>query len=447
MDCNHSISTTRSSRFLGFFVIFVDSWPVYSEISRHTDNNSTDCTNSINDGSKDVRSMEQTQVLVEEAAQKQREINRPTWLDHWRTFRELILSLGSWETYQIHRNLYFIMGIIWSLPAILVFWVISAEHLGYDRNASGVLRLLHDKPVYLILLGFSLFFTLFLASLGQVKHRRDRYIRALLRELEGNVRRLSSANEELKELDRLRDEFTSNITHELRTPLVTTRGYTEMLLSGELGEIDDTQRRAIRVIHKNIMRLIELIDQILQFRKMGSAPLPRQLRPFPLRHLLRDLEDNFRPTFIKKEISFAIDLPDRPIMVVGDRSRIERVFTNLISNATKFTPRGGSIRIDVNQPTGGYVPVSVTDTGCGIPRDAQPHIFDRYRQADGSVRRKFGGTGLGLAIVRRILQAHGVDIAVESEVGKGSCFTFDLPIMVETGKTFDVVKDIITDRG
>ncbi len=381
--------------------------------------------------------MEQARILVDEARRRREEIHHPTWADHKKTLLEIIAALGAQETYLIHRNLYLAIGLVWSLPVLLAIWLMAALQQDLGFSVGALIRLLRAEPIYLSFIAFPVLFTLFLAALGQVKHRRDRYIRALLQELESNVRRLTSVNEELKELDRLRDEFTSNITHELRTPLVTTRGYTDMLLSGDLGSIDDTQRRSLKVILKNVMRLIELIDRILQFRRMGSAPLPRQLRPFPLRHLLKDLEENFRPTFLGKDISFSIELPDRPVMVVGDRSRIERVFANLLANAGKFTQIGGEIRIRVAAPEGGRVNITVEDNGCGIPAEAQAHIFDRYRQADGSVRRRFGGAGLGLAIVKRILQAHGVDITVQSEEGKGARFLFQLPVMVDSTRQFE----------
>lgn len=380
--------------------------------------------------------MEQTRILVDEARRRREEIHHPSWADHKKTLLEIIAALGARETYLIHQNLYIIIGLIWSLPVLLAIWLMAALQRDLGFSVGALIRLLRAEPTYLSFIAFPVLFTLFLAALGHVKHRRDRYIRALLQELESNVRRLTAVNEELKELDRLRDEFTSNITHELRTPLVTTRGYTDMLLSGDLGSIDDTQRRSLKVILKNVMRLIELIDQILQFRRMGSAPLPRQLRPFPLRHLLKDLEENFRPTFLGKDVSFSIELPDRPVMVVGDRSRIERVFANLLANAGKFTQVGGEIRIRVAAPEGGRVDITVEDNGCGIPMEAQAHIFDRYRQADGSVRRRFGGAGLGLAIVKRILQAHGVDITVQSEKGKGARFLFQLPVMVDSTRQF-----------
>jgi signal transduction histidine kinase len=288
---------------------------------------------------------------------------------------------------------------------------------------------------------------LFLAALGQVKHKRDRYIAALLHELETSVDRLSSTNEELRELDKLRDEFTSNITHELKTPLVTTKGYTEMLLSGELGVITDTQRRSLKVVLKNVGRLIELIDQILQFRRLATAPLPRQLRPFALRQILGDIEQNFQPQIREGQFDFFLELPDRMVMVVADRPRIERVFTNLISNALKFTPQGGRIRVRVSEPRNGRVDVAVEDTGCGIPKEAQKHIFDRYRQSDGSVRRRFGGTGLGLAIVKRILQAHGARITVESEIGKGSTFRFTLPVAMEAMRSDDIPHSVEGNPG
>lgn len=373
--------------------------------------------------------------------------NRSDWGEHSKTVREFFGALTDPKTFMFHKNLYVLVGLASGLPIPVATWLLISQLEGYGFSFSGVWRFLHREPTYLILIAFPLPFMLFLAALGQVKHKRDRYIAALLHELETNVERLSSANEELRELDKLRDEFTSNITHELKTPLVTIKGYTEMLLSGELGVITDTQQRSLKVILKNIGRLIELIDQILQFRRLATAPLPRQLRPFALRQILTDIEQNFQPQIREGQFDFAVELPNRMVMVVADRPRIERVFTNLVSNALKFTPPGGRIRVRVSEPRNGRVDVAVEDSGSGIPKDAQKHIFDRYRQSDGSVRRRFGGTGLGLAIVKRILQAHGVQIMVESERDKGSTFKFKLPVAMEAIKSGDVPRGTESTRG
>ncbi len=250
---------------------------------------------------------------------------------------------------------------------------------------------------------------------------------ALIERLEAEVARLSAENEELHGLEALMDECSGNVSHELRTPLVTIIGYTEMLLNGDLGKIGARQRKSLEIIQRNAAGIVDLINQILQFHRMGWALAPNRLRPFPLKKLLEDLGRNFKPSIREKGFQFSITLPDRPILVAGDRTRIERVFANLLSNAMKFTNSGGRIHIAVSEPKDGKVCVRVEDTGCGIPQEAQRFIFDRYRQTDGSVRRKFGGTGLGLAIVKRILRAHGVDIEVRSEAGKGSAFCFELP--------------------
>ncbi|MCU0612939.1 MAG: HAMP domain-containing histidine kinase [Candidatus Eisenbacteria bacterium] len=351
------------------------------------------------------------------------------WTEHRRTVAEILSAITEPETYALSRNLYLIVGLLWGLAVTSAAWLLSSSQQGFGATPRGVWRMLAHRPSSLAMLLVPVAFTVFLGALGYLKHRRDRYIAALLQELGASVQRLATANEELRELDRLKEEFTSNITHELKTPLVTIKGYTELLLGGDLGTLGETQQRSLKVIAKNGARLIELIDQILLFRQQGAVPLPRQLRPFPLRDLLAEVEVNFRPQIEGKHLDFRVDMPTPMITVVADRSRIERVFANLISNAIKFTPDEGSITIRATVPHDGRVGVSVEDNGCGIPKDAQQYIFDRYRQADGSVRRRFGGTGLGLAIVKRILHAHGVDITVESAVGKGSIFRFELPVL------------------
>ena len=351
------------------------------------------------------------------------------WIEHRRTVAEILSALTEPETYALSRNLYLVVGLVIGLMVTTSAWLLSAGQQGFGATPRGVCRMLGSQPLSLALLAFPVALTVFLGALGYLKHRRDRYISALLQELNASVQRLSAANEELRELDRLKEEFTGNVTHELKTPLVTIKGYAELLLGGDLGALEEPQQRSLKVISKNVARLIELIDQILLFRQHETTPLSRQLRPFPLRELLSEVEETFRPQLAEKRLEFRVEMPSTPITVVADRSRIERVFTNLVANAVKFTPNEGSIVIRLTVPRDGRVAVSVEDNGCGIPKEAQRYIFDRYRQADGSVRRRFGGTGLGLAIVKRILQAHGVDIAVDSDVGKGSAFRFELPTL------------------
>lgn len=278
-----------------------------------------------------------------------------------------------------------------------------------------------------------------------VKEQKIKSKETLIGRLEAEVARLSAENEELRQLEALMDECSGNVSHELRTPLVTIIGYTEMLLNGDLGEIDARQRKSLVIIQRNAARIVDLINQILLSQRMGEPLVPSRLRPFPLKKLLEDIERNFKPSIREKGFQFSIALPDRPILVAGDRPRIERVFANLLSNAMKFTSSGGRIHIALSEPKDGKICVTLEDTGCGIPQEAQRYIFDRYRQTDGSVRRKFGGTGLGLAIVKRILQAHGVDIEVRSEVGKGSAFCFELPISEPNEESPDVDHGPSTD--
>ncbi len=356
------------------------------------------------------------------------------WATHRETIAEIVSALTQPETYAVSRNLYLLLGLVLGLLATGAAWLLDAAQQGFGASPRGVGALLAQETSSLLLLLFPVGLTVFMGALGYLKHRRDRSIATLMRELDASVQKLAGATEELRELDRLKEEFTSNVTHELKTPLVTIKGYTDLLLTGDLGPLNEQQARSLRIIAKNVARLIDLIDQILSFRQQGAVPLPRQLEPFPLRELLAEVEEAFRPQVQAKRLEFRIELPPSPLMVVADRARIERVFSNLVSNAVKFTPPEGSIVIRAGSPRDGRVEVSVQDTGCGIPKEAQCYIFDRYRQADGSVRRRFGGTGLGLAIVKRILEAHGVDITVESDVGKGSTFRFTLPVAMPPGR-------------
>ncbi|MCD6145249.1 MAG: cache domain-containing protein [Candidatus Syntrophoarchaeum sp.] len=232
-------------------------------------------------------------------------------------------------------------------------------------------------------------------------------------------RKLRSANRELKELDRTKTEFLNIATHELRTPLTAIRGFAEAVYDGTLGEINEKQKTAIEKVIQNSDRLIRLINDMLDLSKIRSKTIEYQMSKLDPNELITESIENLRPLIDEKNLDIDIDLGDVPA-VIGDRDRLHQVIINLVSNAIKFTPENGRIMVTTRLTESG-VEVSVRDTGYGIAPMNLAHVFDEFKQIG-----RGEGTGLGLAIAKKIVEAHGGTIWVESKIGEGSVFTFRL---------------------
>ena len=239
---------------------------------------------------------------------------------------------------------------------------------------------------------------------------------------------LQQALKRLAELSQLKSNFISNISHELRTPLTHIKGYLELLQDGELGELSEQQKRAVDVALRSSNRLEKLIEDLLQFSLAVRGELSLKLEDLDLTATLAKLEQEYMVKTAAKNIHFYIDFPDSPIHVHVDVEKIEWVLNQLLDNACKFTPHGGIIRVSAVE-VGGLVTITVVDNGIGIPNDKIHEIFQLFYQLDSSNTRRYQGTGLGLAFVHRILDAHGSQITVDSDVGRGSRFQFSLPIV------------------
>jgi signal transduction histidine kinase/CheY-like chemotaxis protein len=232
------------------------------------------------------------------------------------------------------------------------------------------------------------------------------------------------ARTEAEAANRLKDEFVSIVSHDLRTPLNAMLGWTALLQNGSLAPA--VTARALRSIHDNATRQAKLIDDLLDFSRIIGGRLALEREDIDLRQLLRNVIESMVPEAAAKRIEMQFSAaPD--VRIVGDIRRLEQVFFNLLGNAVKFTGEGGRIEIDV-RASDTLAEVTVTDTGVGIEPAFQPHVFDRFRQADSTTTRLHGGVGLGLSIARRLVEAHQGTISVVSEgKDRGSTFTVRLP--------------------
>ncbi len=229
----------------------------------------------------------------------------------------------------------------------------------------------------------------------------------------------------LQEADRVKSDFYSLMSHELRTPLTSIREGTNMFLEGLGGEVTAKQRELLVIIAEESSRLIDLVSRLLELSKLEAGMLAFNMSRTDLIPLVAQSVREVAPLAAAKDIRIEHAMEEIPFVTV-EAERILQVLRNLIGNALKFTPRGGTVRVAVSR-AGGEVTVSVTDTGPGIPKEEFAVVFEKFRQASPVSPPRFQGTGLGLAIVRHIIQAHGGRVWVESEVGRGSTFTFALP--------------------
>jgi signal transduction histidine kinase len=255
----------------------------------------------------------------------------------------------------------------------------------------------------------------------------------LNRELEHRVEErtaeLSRVNRELVEANRMKDIFLATLSHELRTPLTPVLGWVNLLRSGAASDAQMLSQ-GLDAIERNARLQARLVDDLLDISRIVSGKLRIEWEPVDLCSVVNLATEPVRAEAAARDIKLAVELPDGPLVVQGAPLRLQQVVWNLLSNAVKFTPRGGRVRVGVWHE-GGEARVEVSDTGVGIAPEFLPHVFDRFRQADGSTTRQYGGLGLGLAIVRALAELHGGWVVAESEgEERGSRFTFGLPCAV-----------------
>ena len=242
----------------------------------------------------------------------------------------------------------------------------------------------------------------------------------LFREIEDKSRQIEAAN-------RHKSEFLANLSHELRTPLNAIIGFSEVLGERLFGELNEKQAEYTDDILTSGRHLLSLINEILDLSKVEAGRMELELATFDLPLAIDNARTFVRERATRHGITLDVTVDERLGEFVGDERKIKQILLNLLSNAVKFTPEGGRIEMKARQADGS-VEISVTDTGIGIAPDDQPKIFEEFRQVGTDYAHKTEGTGLGLTLAKKFVELHGGRIWVESEVGKGSKFTFTLPV-------------------
>jgi signal transduction histidine kinase/ActR/RegA family two-component response regulator len=248
----------------------------------------------------------------------------------------------------------------------------------------------------------------------------------LLEEAVAAQRQAEASRAQAEAANRAKDVFLATLSHELRTPLTAVLGWARMLRGLKMDE--ETVQHGIHIIERNAEAQNQLIQDLLDVSRIITGKLHLEVRPLKLIPLIKAAVESVQQAAEAKSIELSVEFETESDLVRGDPDRLQQVIWNLLSNAIKFTPKGGRVRVKLGRD-GSDARLMVSDTGQGISRDFLPHVFERFRQADGSTTRTHGGLGLGLAIVRHLVEQHGGTVSVESDgEQKGSTFYVNLPI-------------------
>lgn len=237
---------------------------------------------------------------------------------------------------------------------------------------------------------------------------------------------LENEIQDLKERENYRREFIGNVSHELKTPIFSVKGFTETLLDGALAD-ETVNRTFLKKIRRNVSRLENLVRDLSAISKIETGEMEMSQEAFDLRTVFQEVQESLELKAEEKNITFRTDVGEDLPPVYGDRRRIRRVIVNLVDNAIKYNEPGGTVTLRARAPSSDEVTVRIVDDGIGIPDEHLPRLTERFYRVDKSRSRNQGGTGLGLAIVKHILGAHNRDLHVTSTPGQGSAFGFTLP--------------------
>jgi diguanylate cyclase (GGDEF)-like protein/PAS domain S-box-containing protein len=282
-------------------------------------------------------------------------------------------------------------------------------------------------------------------ELSDLLERKDKEIEDLRSNLDKKIyertKELEKFNKQLEYANQLKSRFIANMSHELRTPLNSILGFSDVLLDKTFGDLTENQERYIRNIYNSGRHLLELVNNILDIAKIEAGKYEMVYETFPVEEVIGEVVNIMNSLAEDKFIEINVSISDDVSTITADRVKLKQILYNLVSNAIKFTPEGGLIKIDVrkeknvvgqlsNIPSQSieFVRFSVSDTGIGISSEDKERIFDEFEQANTEFSKRYGGAGLGLALTKRLVELHGGTITVESSLGEGSTFSFSIPV-------------------
>ncbi|MEM6763509.1 MAG: ATP-binding protein [Bacteroidota bacterium] len=318
--------------------------------------------------------------------------------------------------------------------AILIIFIGLPTAFAAGANFFDIPSLTYEQMVLAAEVGVVLQIIVFALGLGQkfniLQRANKKAMEETLKAREEQLKAQEEANEQLRKADRVKDEFLANTSHELRTPLNGILGLTEAIHDGVTGPVYPETRKNLEMVIGSARRLSSLVNDLLDFSKLKNYEIQLQRKPVDIRSLTHIVLQVSRSMVGEKDLVVSMDIAPELPAVSADEDRLQQILYNLVGNAIKFTEEG-IVTVKAKQE-GDKVVVSVVDTGIGISPEKQEGIFRSFEQGDGSTERKYGGTGLGLSITRQLVELHGGKISVESEVGKGSTFSFYLPVTEES---------------
>ena len=267
----------------------------------------------------------------------------------------------------------------------------------------------------------------FVKILGELEDKRTQ-LEDVNQQLNQTNHELNEANSKLRELAEMKEEFLALTTHDLRSPLTVISGVISFFTSGRLGELSPEQKNMVSMMERNTQNLIELVNDLLDASKLESGTIRLDITSFDLREVISELHETMLLSLAReKDIQLVETFPEILPLVEADRAKLRRILLNLLSNALKFTGKGGRVEISAERQDE-CIHVSISDTGVGIAPDEVDRLFDKYEQTRSRATRGEKGTGLGLYITKQLVELHSGKITVTSTLGKGSTFSFTLPI-------------------
>jgi len=268
---------------------------------------------------------------------------------------------------------------------------------------------------------------------AQLYDRISNFNLELKKKIEQATNELTEKNKQLERLSQIKSEFVSTVSHELRTPLTSIQGYASLVADGDAGPINAEQREFLEVVKLESQRLTRLINDLLDVSKIESGKMKVAFNDFCLPDFIKHYEKEICNMASAKKIKVDIKVPNGLPKIKADADKIKQIFDNLISNAIKFSGKNTTLKIEIKENPDD-IEVDIHDQGVGIAEKDIKNIFEKFQRVDNTMTRKTGGTGLGLAITKHLVEIHGGRIGVRSELGKGSTFSFFLPIGNQNGR-------------